>query len=167
MTSLPAEESDHRLSCRDIMGCAVGSVPPDTTVDAVARTMAEQRVGLIAVCDSAGTLLGVITDRDIALRICARNQRASEVPVSAVMTKDVVTCHERDPAAHAEELMLAHQKFRVVVVDDAGHFVGVISLTDVLHFEAPLRAAAVGRSVTSRQFRMRPRSSPPSPGGST
>jgi CBS domain-containing protein len=120
------------------------------TVVAAARKMREANVGFLPVCDGGGHIVGVLTDRDIAIRVCAEADVPSETTVESVMTADVVACRPRDELRRAEELMVQTHKSRVVVSDEDGKVVGVISLSDVATHEER-GAARVLRAVAERE----------------
>jgi CBS domain-containing protein len=90
---------------------------------------------------------GVVTDRDLALRICAEDRCAEETPVSAVATGEVIVCSDFEDLKVAEKRMRDFQKSRLVVVDQHGHPVGVLSLTDILHGDRAWRALKTARGV--------------------
>jgi CBS domain-containing protein len=94
--------------------------------------------------------VGVLTDRDIALRVVAEDLKLS-LPVEQVMTEDVITCSPDDDVERAEELMRVNQKARLVCVDDGGRVVGVISLADLAQYEDETRAGEVIADVTQRE----------------
>lgn len=145
------------MLCSDVMRMEVEALPPDATAEDAARKMREELVGFLVVCGPNARVLGVLTDRDVALRVCAAGL-PSTTPVSELMTREIVSCRPEDPLTRAEDQMIARQKSRVVVMDEEGRLHGVISLTDVAHFEEPLRAARVLREITAREFRSVPRS---------
>lgn len=109
--------------------------------------MREKNIGFLPVCDSSSAPIGTITDRDIAVRVVARNL-ASATAVSDVMTRDVVACRTTDDVEHAKALMAQHQKSRIMCIDDAGHVAGVISLSDIAQKGD---AAATLRDVSARE----------------
>jgi CBS domain-containing protein len=151
-------------SCSEIMRNEVQPVTPDQSVGAVARLMRDAQVGLVSVCDADGFVLGVVTDRDIAVRLCAEGGIGSSTPVGEIMTRDLVTCRSSDPLSRAEQLMIEHRKARIVVTDEEQRLVGVISLTDIAQCEEPLRAARILREISAREYRFRRSSVAPSSG---
>jgi CBS domain-containing protein len=141
------------MHCHEIMTVKVERVVPHLTVELAARRMRDHILGFLPVCDQEGRVLGVLTDRDIALRICAAGRHADQTRVEEVMSRPVVVCHAYDPIARIERLMTTHKKSRIVVLDADERLVGVVSLTDVVQHEEPLRAARMMRAVTGRAFR--------------
>jgi CBS domain-containing protein len=129
------------------------SIAPQGTVARAARQMRAAGVGFLPVCNAEGTVVGVVTDRDIALRVCADNLPPDSTPVSAIMTTAVVTCRDEDPLDQVEAMMARYQKSRVVVLNGSGHLAGIVSVTDLLQVEEPIRVARLLRQVSARCFR--------------
>src|SRR5206468_9669795 len=102
----------------DLMSKQPSVVSPDTPVSEAARLMAEEDVGLVPVvervggAETRGRLVGVVTDRDIAIRNVAEG-RSSDAPVSEVMSGGVVTCSPNDSVDVALELMGREQVRRI------------------------------------------------------
>jgi CBS domain-containing protein len=102
----------------------------DTVQDA-AKKMEESNVGFLPICDESGRVLGTLTDRDIAIRACAKNLGASTTKVTEVMTREIVSCKSGDDIKIAEKKMGEKKKSRMLVTDDQGNLQGVISLSDI------------------------------------
>ena len=94
------------MHCHEIMTVKVESVVPHLTVELAARKMRDHILGFLPVCDEGGRVLGVLTDRDIALRLCAAGRHAGETRVEEIMSRPVVVCHAFDPIARIERLMI-------------------------------------------------------------
>ncbi len=107
-------------------------VPDDIVVEA-ARVMQSQDVGSVPiVADHDGhRLVGMITDRDLALRVIAEGRDPRETPVREVMTTGPVSCRESDIYQQALQAMAEHQLRRIPVVDDEGRLSGIIAQADV------------------------------------
>lgn len=127
----------------------------DYTLVEVARRMRDAKAGFLPVCDERGTVLGVVTDRDIAVRACAENRPATTTRVDQIMTRSVIACGPEEPLSRVGELMMQHQRSRVVVADAERRLLGVVSLTDLAQYEEPLQLARILRQVSSREFRFR------------
>lgn len=119
------------MRCEDLMTSEVECFRTSDSVREIARCMRDVNVGFVPICGPDGRPLGTITDRDLAVRICADDRKASDVRAGEVMTHETVTCLTSDDVAEAERLMAAHHKSRIMVVNEAGHLVGVISLSDI------------------------------------
>lgn len=113
-----------------------------------ARTMKEEDIGFLPICDDQGKPTGAITDRDLAIRALAEGRSADE-PVKAFMTRDVVTCRLGDDVREAVDLMRRERKSRVMVCDDQDRLRGVISLHDVAELESEEEAGETLQEVKS------------------
>ena len=133
------------MKVRDVMTAGVVSARPDETVQAVARKMSEVDAGAIPIVDG-GRLAGLITDRDIVLRIVAEDGDI-HAPVSSVMTAHVETCRADDSLKSATKTMADMQIRRLVVLDERGALAGMLSLGDVA-LEAGMRAERVLEQVS-------------------
>lgn len=115
--------------------------------------MRECGCGVLPVVDADRRVLGILTDRDIVLRACATGAVLADTPVSALMSREVVTCNASDSLQAAQELMILHQKQRLPVLE-GGQLVGVLSLTDIAQVEEPIRVARLVREITARERRL-------------
>ena len=113
----------------DAMTAQVVTAKPTDTIKKVANIMKEIDTGVVPVSDN-GKVVGMITDRDIVLRIVAEGGDLNG-PVTAAMSEDVQTCREDDNLADAAALMGKHQLRRLPVLSDAGRLVGILSLGDI------------------------------------
>ena len=86
------------MRCESIMTAEVETVRSGDTVTEAARKMRDLNIGFLPVCDRDGVVDGVITDRDIAMRVVAERRSAS-TKVDDVMTSDVVACSPDDDVA--------------------------------------------------------------------
>ena len=120
------------MKAREIMTERPACVTPDNTIADAARLMAKHDCGCIPVVedDESRFLVGVITDRDLALRGVARG-RSPETPVKELMTTDVSAVSPDDPLDKVEELMADLQVRRVPVVDEDGCCIGIIAQADL------------------------------------
>jgi len=128
------------MKVRDLMTTDVASCTPDATMAEAARLLWDHDCGsLPVVCCETGSVLGVVTDRDLCMAALTRGARLSEMPVSVAMSKEVWGCVEEDDADHAHALMRERQVRRLPVVDEQGRLSGMLSLNDLA------RRAARGR----------------------
>jgi CBS domain-containing protein len=142
------------MRCDEVMTSEVEILRTRDTVREAARRMRDLDVGFLPICDDAQDLAGVLTDRDIALRVVAEGL-SHDVPVVEVMTEEVITCRADEEVERAEALMRTNQKARIVCLDDAGRVAGVISLADLAQYEDERRAANVVADVTEREAQVR------------
>ena len=143
------------MQCKDFMRRPVQIAREGDTVQAVARKMLESNIGIVPVCDKHGRTLGVITDRDLAVRVCADGLPPRDTRVSEVYTHKIVSCRESDDIEQAERLMSRHKTSRILVMDDSDRLTGIISLSDIalrdgMHALETLRAVA-RREVLTEQ----------------
>lgn len=124
---------------------------PEETVQAVAKRMAQYDVGSLIVVE-AHTPVGIITDRDLVLRVMAQDSPSQELAVRVVMTGNPVCVQEHMSIEEAIALMRGYQIRRLVVVNEAKQLVGILALDDLLlrlgeeqHALAGLMRAARGR----------------------
>ncbi|HET9797370.1 MAG TPA: CBS domain-containing protein [Gemmatimonadaceae bacterium] len=134
------------MKISEIMTKDPHSVSPDTPVSEAARMMKEEDVGLVPVvervggAETRGRLIGVVTDRDIAIRAVAEG-RAADAPVSEVMSGGVKTCSPDDSVEEAMDLMGREQVRRIPIVDERGSLVGVVAQADVVRMQGKDRKA--------------------------
>lgn len=140
------------MQCRQIMKRDVHTVTAIEDALLAARIMRDHDVGFLPVCDEAGRVIGALTDRDLALRVCAEDSRAASTPVGAVMTHGAISCRPTQAVSHAERLMRRHQLTRIIVVDDQDRPVGVVSLSDVAQYEPVSRVGRTLRTVAQRKY---------------
>ena len=116
---------------RDIMTPNATYCTADTTAADAARKMADENVGAIPVCDSEGRLCGVVTDRDLAVKIVAAGQDPDTVRLSELLdAAGVVTIGADDSVEEAIRAMKDHAVRRLPVVDGRA-LVGMISQADI------------------------------------
>jgi CBS domain-containing protein len=101
-----------------------------SVLDAV-HAMAKGKVGAVAVMEK-GELQGIFTERDLMLRVVARERNARETKVRDVMTSPVATTHDKTPAVEAMDLMLERHLRHLPVVSDDGQLQGMLSIRGLL-----------------------------------
>lgn len=110
----------------------VKCVEPETPVREIARRMRVADVGAIPVQHNS-TLVGIITDRDIACRAVANGADLDALHARDIMTTDVATCSAEDDIKSALSVMERKQVRRLPVVDHANGVIGMLSLGDISH----------------------------------
>ena len=135
------------MKARDLMTPEPAQVTPSDSLQRVAQLMAEHDCGSIPVVTAADKreLVGVVTDRDIAIRAVAENRPAS-TPVGEIMTQNPDCVTPDDDLERVEKLMADRQIRRVVVVDDTGEPVGIIAQADLA------RAAKRGNDPSPKEM---------------
>jgi len=140
------------MKCSDLMHIDLQWVSGSASVREAARLMRDHSMGFLLVSGATpGQVAGVLTDRDLALRVCAEDRLPKDVKVIEVATAQVVACHQDDDLKAAETKMKAEQKSRLVVLDDKGQAVGILSLTNILFGDSPRRAVKTARGVLARE----------------
>jgi CBS domain-containing protein len=121
------------MKCKEIMTKDPTCCLPGDTVDQSAQLMKDEDVGSIPVVADQQTkrLLGIVTDRDLAVKVVAEARQIPAVKVEEVMTRNPVTCHADDDLQKALDAMEGHQVRRIPIVDDDGRIVGIIAQADV------------------------------------
>jgi CBS domain-containing protein len=116
------------MKLKDAMTKQVVSVRPFQNIGEAAKIMSDNNVGAVPVVEK-GQVVGILTDRDIAIRAVARNLGPS-TEVRDIMTKNVVTADSHMDVQDAVNLMAENQIRRLPVIDNA-QLGGIISLGDV------------------------------------
>jgi CBS domain-containing protein len=129
-------------SVREIMSSNPTTVGPDASVVEAARSMASEDVGSLPVVEG-DRLVGVLTDRDIAVRVVAEGKDPSSTSVADVASKDPVTVEPGQDLDGALNEMARSQVRRLPVVD-GGRLVGIVAQADVAR---ELSDAKTGRVV--------------------
>jgi CBS domain-containing protein len=130
------------VNVSEAMTAQVVTAAPTDTVQKVAGIMLNIDSGAVPIVED-GKVVGLVTDRDIVLRVVAKGGALS-TPVSEVMTPDVQTCQEDDNLADAAAQMANHQMRRLVVTGPGGKLVGILSLGDIA---VDYGAKAVGKTL--------------------
>lgn len=139
------------MHCKEIMSHDVQWITPGETVAAAAKLMAFHNLGLLPVCGADGKPIGVLTDRDIALRVIGKDRLASQTVVEAVMTTPVQSVAADCSVDRAGELMSKGGVSRLLVLDEDGHLSGLVSVADLLVHAPGKTALATARGVYARE----------------
>lgn len=141
------------MRCRDIMKGNVERCLGDARIVDVAKQMRDRNVGFIPVCDDSGRAVGIITDRDVAVRVVAEERDPRTYTARDAMTRDVIACRPDDELKSAEELMMSRKVSRILITDGFGVPLGVISLVDIAVALDHQHAAKLLNSVAIREAR--------------
>jgi CBS domain-containing protein len=115
-----------------IKGSAVFTIKPTETAAAVSERLREKRIGAVIVSSDGRAIDGVISERDLAYGLAVHKDGLPAMPVSALMTKAVITCSPNDKVSVVASTMLA-RNIRHLPVEDGGRLIGMISMRDVLN----------------------------------
>ena len=138
------------MYCKDLMKKDVVFVRPSDEVRQAARLMRSRNVGFLPVCSDERKVVGVITDRDIAVR-CVAEGKPSTTTVREIMTHEVVACRPDDDVEVAELAMARHQRSRILCLGPHQYLLGVISLSDFSPAGLKKRAEALLERVSGRE----------------
>jgi len=137
--------------CEDVMTKNPSCCLPDDSAVKAAELMKSKNIGSIPVIENDHTkkLVGIVTDRDLALEIVAKGHNPKTTKVSDVMTRRIVSCHAEDDLQMAFDAMSHHQLRRIPVVDHDNKVVGIISQADVAtRTDQPEKTAEVVKEIS-------------------
>ncbi|MHC4575263.1 MAG: CBS domain-containing protein [Planctomycetota bacterium] len=117
------------MQVKEIMTCDLETIDCDSTLREAARKMKLLEVGALPVWEG-GNLVGVITDRDIAVRAVAEGKATSRTSVGEIMTPEVFHCCEDDDVHEAARMMEDKSIHRLLVLNRDNKPVGFVSLAD-------------------------------------
>ncbi len=138
-------------NCNDVMTRNPACCLQNDTVLKAAELMKSENVGAIPVVENEQTkkLVGIVTDRDLTLRIVAEGLDAKVTKVKAVMTHKVITCRTEDDLQKALDAMAEHQLRRIPIVDDDNRIVGIIAQADVAtRVDQPEKTAEMVKEIS-------------------
>jgi CBS domain-containing protein len=137
--------------CSDVMTPNPVSARPDDTVVSVARLMKEKDIGPVPIVggNNSKNLVGIVTDRDLAIHVVAEGRDPETTPVRDVMTTDLITCRADDDIEMAMEAMSTNQLRRIPVVDDDNTLIGIIAQADIAtRMDEPQKTAEVVKDIS-------------------
>lgn len=120
------------MHTRDIMKRTVRTCSPETTLAEAGVTMFNGDCGVLPITDRTNKVVGVVTDRDIAMALCTRGKRADDVTIREVSSNHPVTCRPDDDLRTALSKMADARIRRIPVVNEAGQLEGIVSINDVI-----------------------------------
>lgn len=136
------------MKVQDIMSKEVSFVAPSASVVEIANIMKQKDIGSVPVCEN-GMVLGIITDRDIVLRVIAAGKDVNQTKADQIMTADPVCVEEDASVQQASQLMSQYQVKRLPVVSN-GKLVGIIALGDLAIEHIHMNEAGEALSGISR-----------------
>lgn len=122
------------MQVQEIMHPDVQIAHPHMTIRDAARRMRVDNIGALPVGEN-DRLIGMVTDRDIVIRVIAEDRSPGDTTVREVMSKGICYCFEDDDVAQAAQVMARHQVRRLAVVDHSKRLVGLVALADLGRFE--------------------------------
>ena len=137
--------------CNEVMTKNPVCCLPNDSVSKVAQLMKGQDFGSVPIIENEQTkkLVGIVTDRDLALKIVAEGRDPKSTKAEEVMTRKVVTCRAEDDVQKALDAMSEQKLRRIPVVDNNHGIVGIIAQADVAtRVDQPEKTAAVVRGIS-------------------
>jgi CBS domain-containing protein len=137
--------------CNEVMTKNPICCLPNDMVTKAAKLMKSEHVGSIPVIENEETkkLVGIVTDRDLTLKVVAEGLDAESTKVDAVMTRKMVTCLAGDDVQKALDAMAEHQLRRIPVVDNDNRIVGIIAQADVAtRVDQPEKTAEMVKEIS-------------------
>ncbi len=137
LMSLPADDFKpleiHAMRVQEIMHTQVSSCGSEDSLEHAAQLMWENDCGALPVCagDGINRVIGMITDRDIAMNALFQHQMLKDLKVKDAMSKSVETCRSSDSVSQAEKIMREARIRRLPVLDGSGSLAGIVSLADL------------------------------------
>lgn len=136
---------------REVMTKDLIYASPQDTIVAVAQLMKNEDIGPVLIVDNddSKTLVGIVTDRDLVLKVIAEGHDPKTTRVEEVMSKELVTCRADDDVDVAMQAMAQFQLRRIPIVDNDDRLVGIISQADVAtRVGEPEKTAEVVREIS-------------------
>lgn len=138
-------------TCETVMTKNPICCQPSDSVMKVAQWMKRENIGSIPVIENDETrkLVGIVTDRDLALKVVGQGSDPKSVQVEEVMTHKLVTCQPDDDIQRALARMSEHQLRRIPIVNDENKILGIISQADVAtRVNQPEKTAEVVKDIS-------------------
>ena len=137
--------------CSDVMTTSVVTNSPEDSITEVAQQMKNEDIGPVLIVDSRNTrtLVGIVTDRDIVLKVIADGKDPKKTKVGDVMSKKLVTCRTNDDVDIARKAMAQYQLRRIPVVEENMRLVGIISQADLAtRVDAPEKTGEMVKEIS-------------------
>ena len=132
---------------QELMTKSPRTVRADATLVEAAKLMREEDTGVVPIVDGEN-LVGVVTDRDIAIRAVADGKDPQSTKVTDVASKDVVTVDPQQNLDEALRLMAQHQVRRLPVVEEDGRLVGIVAQADIARAGDDARTGEVVEQIS-------------------
>jgi len=144
---------------KDFVTTVVAVVEPETTAMVTAQLMRQHHIGALVVVDTEQQAfpVGIVTDRDLVLALMAEGLDPAMFTAGDIMSVELVTATPDMDVMEAVTLMRTNRLRRLVITDDEGRLVGIVTLEDLLELMtrelAALASAAIG--ARDREFEQR------------
>src|SRR4051812_7797584 len=114
-----------------VKGSDVLTIEPTTNLATAAKLLAERKIGALVVTGADRRVVGIVSERDIVQELAAHGAASLDLPLTEVMTRDVMTCRISDTISSVMERM-TEGKFRHLPVVEQGRIAGIVSIGDVV-----------------------------------
>jgi CBS domain-containing protein len=114
-----------------VKGTDVFTIEPTTNLANAAKLLAERKIGALVVTGADRRVIGIVSERDIVQELAAHGSASLDLPLTEVMTRNVMTCSASDTISSVMERM-TEGKFRHLPVVEQGRLAGLISIGDVV-----------------------------------
>jgi signal-transduction protein with cAMP-binding, CBS, and nucleotidyltransferase domain len=121
----------HVRQILETKGTDVATVPTSANLTEVARSLTDHHIGALVVSNDGESILGIVSERDLARAVAREGPAALELPVTSAMTAEVRTCSLSDTTDELMEVMTS-QRIRHVPVAMNGRLTGIVSIGDVV-----------------------------------
>ncbi|SCJ76942.1 Inosine-5'-monophosphate dehydrogenase [uncultured Eubacterium sp.] len=119
------------MTVKELMTTSVCFLKPDASISDAAALMKKNNIGIVPICDNRGCLLGLVTDRDILMRVSTADAASVELTkISDIMTTNLVTISP-EMNVHDAACLFSKKKVHRLPVLENGRLVGMLSLTDL------------------------------------
>ena len=119
------------MTVKELMTTSVCFLKPDASISDAAALMKKNNIGIVPICDNRGCLLGLVTDRDILMRVSTADAAIVELTkISDIMTTNLVTISP-EMNVHDAACLFSKKKVHRLPVLENGRLVGMLSLTDL------------------------------------
>jgi CBS domain-containing protein len=133
---------------RELMTKDPRTVKPEATAADAAKLMRDEDTGVAPIAEGGGKLVGVVTDRDIAIRVVAEGKDPRSTKVTEIASKNLVTIDPQQELDEVLRLMAQHQVRRLPVVEEDGKLVGIVAQADVARHTDPERTGEVVERIS-------------------
>ena len=137
------------MKVSEVMSRKVEMARPEDSIQRAAQMMGRIDAGILPVADG-DRLIGMITDRDIAVRGVGEGRNPTDTPVNEVMTREVKYCFEDDDVGDVATNMAELQVRRLPVVNRNKRLTGIVSLGDIARDHEPAQAGAALQHISKK-----------------
>lgn len=119
------------MKINEVMNTDISTVSPSTSLQELAQKMSHNESGCVIVTDDQNKIVGVITDRDIAIRCVAESHHAAETTAQQIMTLEILYCKDTDDVDSVAVTMHQNKVRRLIVLNAEKQMVGTVTIGDI------------------------------------